>query len=99
MSFVASHLSPFAIYTSENILYNNVNAQTEASIEDEIHTDTVTVNNAESLSDIGDNTLNTNVVFNTLHKKSAFGIPQKIYIAGIMLLISACLFLYKKKAK
>ena len=71
----------------------------DASFEGEIHTDTVTVDNAESMSDIGDNTLNTNVVFNTLHKKSAFGIPQKIYIAGIMLLISACLFLYKKKAK
>ena len=99
MSFVASHLSPFAIYTSENILYNNVNGEIDANIEGEIHTDTVTVENVESLSESSDNTLNTSIVYNTLQKKSAFGIPGKTYIAGIMLLISAFLFLYKKKAK
>lgn len=94
VSFVASHLSPFAIYISDGYLIQNVseglNSDSELIAVEE------TVDSTEALSD-SSNTITGSIMFGTLQKEVAPGIPVRYIIAVIMLLTAAILFLYKNK--
>ncbi|MDO4188626.1 MAG: leucine-rich repeat domain-containing protein [Lachnospiraceae bacterium] len=96
ISFVASHLSPFAIFTSENLLLKSAGViESENSIGD-LTTVQESVTTLEALSD-SNNVVTDNVVFGTLQKEVAPGIPLRYIMAIIMLLVAAGLFLYKNK--
>ena len=92
ISFVASHLSPFAVYTSDNVLFNSVDGTDDLLIEE-----TISVDSEESLSVASNYEYTGNIVYGTLQKEVAPGIPVRYFIAVIMIVISACLFFYKKR--
>ena len=96
ISFVASHLSPFAIYTSDEALFQNIVGNGNVEMTNELTTVEETVNTAESMSN-SSNVITSNVVYGTLQKEVMPGIYARYIIAVIMLIIAAILFLYKNK--
>ena len=89
ISFVASHLSPFAIFTADSVLSQNVDGEV-------LTTETVSVTNEETLASGMNNVLEGSVIFGTLQKEVVPGIPARVIIAIIMILAAVVLFLYKK---
>ena len=99
ISFVASHLSPFAIFVSDaNLFMIGSNSNDVANGDsDELTLVTESVDSEESLADGNNNILPGTVIYGTLQKEVAPGIPVRYIIASIMLVIAGVLGFYKKK--
>lgn len=105
ISFVASHLSPFAVYVSDGSLVKKVGADGEEAIDSgdsqasygdfSVIEESLSINSEESMSP--NNLATENIVFGTLQKEVAPGIPVRYFIAVIMLAMSAILLIYKPK--
>ena len=97
ISFVASHLSPYAIFVSDSNLIQNVDGEVLES-SSLITSETVSIDNSESLAP-GDNIISGNIVYGTLQKEIMPGIPMRFIVAGVMIILAAILFFYKKEFK
>lgn len=93
ITFVASHLSPFAIYEMNSNLIKNIDGETLSP--DELSEEKTTVKSEEFLS----GSLTKQVIFGTLQKEVAPGIPARYFVAVILICLSGILLLYKGKRK
>lgn len=97
VSFVASHLSPFAIFVSNEDLIQNVDGDIISISEEGLTTVSETVTTEESLAEGVSNVISENIILGTLEKKTINGIPARYLVAVIMLCASVLLLLYNKK--
>lgn len=107
VSFVASHLSPFAFYIADGSMIQNIDGiadeeasekiDEEASSDGEITLIEESVTTEQALSEGKENKISQTVIYGTLQKEVAPGIPVRYMIAVIMIALAGILFFYKKR--